>query len=61
MSIKPVRPEGAPWISPYIIVGDVDRRSRFFMNRAFGFEKIHMVAAMIVPVGMPKRVIKIIW
>ena len=43
MSIKPVRPEGAPWISPYIIVSDVDRAVDFY-ERAFGFEKIHMVA-----------------
>lgn len=43
MSLKPCRPEGTSWISPYIIVKDVDTAVNFYVN-AFGFEKIHLVA-----------------
>lgn len=37
------RPDGASWISPYIIVSDVDRAADFY-KEAFGFEKNHLVA-----------------
>ncbi len=43
MSAQTCRPEGAPWISPYIIVKDVDKAVNFYEN-AFGFEKIQAVA-----------------
>lgn len=39
MSTKSVRPEGATWVSPYIIVKDVDKAVNFYVT-AFGFEKI---------------------
>jgi len=37
------RPDGASWISPYVIVADVDRAVQFYVE-AFGFEKNHLVA-----------------
>jgi uncharacterized glyoxalase superfamily protein PhnB len=40
---KSARPEGAPWISPYVIVNDVDKAVDFYEN-AFDFEKINVVA-----------------
>jgi len=43
MSTAACRPEGAPWISPYVIVQDVDQAAHFY-ETAFGFEKIHLVA-----------------
>jgi len=43
MSRIPTRPEGAPWVSPYIIVSDVDKAVEFYQE-GFGFEKNHLVA-----------------
>ena len=43
MSLRSCRPDGAPWISPYIIVKDVDEAVDFYTH-AFGFEKIHLIA-----------------
>lgn len=43
MSNVSCRPEGAPWVSPYIIVKNVDEAVDFYI-KAFGFEKIHIVA-----------------
>ncbi len=43
MSAQPCRPEGAPWISPYVIVGDIDKAVEFYVN-AFGFDKIQVIA-----------------
>ncbi len=42
MSILSCRPEGAPWILPYVIVNDVDKAVDFY-ERAFGFERINVV------------------
>jgi uncharacterized glyoxalase superfamily protein PhnB len=43
MSTKSVRPEGVTWVSPYIIVKDVDKAVDFYVN-AFGFEKLTLKA-----------------
>ncbi|MBP9764428.1 MAG: VOC family protein [Gammaproteobacteria bacterium] len=43
MNAKSCRPENAPWISPYVIVSDVDKAVSFY-EKAFGFEKIQVVA-----------------
>src|SRR5476649_2698752 len=42
MSNSP-RPEGTPWISPYIIVSDVDRAVHFY-EKAFGFQVKQIIA-----------------
>lgn len=43
MSSEAARPDGAPWVSPYVIVSDVDRAVNFY-EQAFGFERVHLVA-----------------
>ena len=43
MTAHACRPEGTPWISPYVIVSNVDKAADFYVD-AFGFEKIHLVA-----------------
>lgn len=43
MSAQRCRPKGVPWISPYVIVKDVDQAVQFY-EKAFGFERLHLVA-----------------
>jgi PhnB protein len=38
MSMRPPRPEGSPWLSPYLVVKDPDAAIDFY-ERAFGFAK----------------------
>ena len=38
MPDRPIRPEGAPWVTPYLIVRDV-AASLAFYEKAFGFTK----------------------
>ncbi len=42
MSQRPARPEGMPWLSPYLTVKDSDAALEFY-RRAFGFETRHAV------------------
>jgi PhnB protein len=37
MAKRPAKPEGFPWVSPYLIVKDADAALDFY-QRAFGFE-----------------------
>lgn len=43
MPSKSCRPPGAPWISPYVIVKDIDKAVNFYV-KAFQFEKLNVVA-----------------
>jgi PhnB protein len=38
MSKRPPRPQGSPWLTPYLTVRDADAALEFY-QRAFGFEK----------------------
>jgi hypothetical protein len=38
MSQRPPRPQGCPWLTPYLVVRDADAAIEFY-QKAFGFEK----------------------
>lgn len=38
MTNRPARPQGASWVTPYIVVKDVDASINFY-EKAFGFHK----------------------
>lgn len=38
---RPPKPEGASWITPYVIVKDIDKAATFY-QKAFYFETLHL-------------------
>ena len=38
----PPRPEGFPWMMPYLAVGDVEKATEFYV-KAFGFEPVNVL------------------